>query len=364
MTALLALLLVSADPVTAATVAEPAAPPAATAPAEKPAEKPAEAKKTPATVVSGRVFADVTKKRGFEGGNGFGFDLKRFYIGVTHTLDEHWSAQFISDIGDRHATDVKTDPKTGKLAVTLGRYDIFVKKAWLEYAAAKPAVFRLGASDMPWVPYVEALYGYRYVENLLVDRVKFGTTTDWGLHAFGQASVLKYAVSAVNGGTFTNPSRSKAQDPDVEGRLAVEPGLGLAFALGGYYGTLSPPTLHVLRPATRLDGFAGFTHERFRMGYEYFVANNWKTVASGKPDRARGYSAWASVLVVDPVSLFARIDHTRMSERLKAGDVEDYLLTGVEYKVSKAIALAAAYKNIERLKVSSHEYGVWTDFKF
>jgi len=29
------------------------------------------------------------------------------------------------------------------------------------------------------VPFVEDLYGYRFIENTLIDRLKFGTSADW-----------------------------------------------------------------------------------------------------------------------------------------------------------------------------------------
>ena len=32
---------------------------------------------------------------------------------------------------------------------------------------------------------MEGVYGYRYVENTLVDRIKFGNSADWGVHVLG-----------------------------------------------------------------------------------------------------------------------------------------------------------------------------------
>ncbi len=62
-----------------------------------------------------------------------------------------------------------------------------MKNAYLQIRSRDPKAFwvRLGEADMPWVPYVEDVYGHRYVENVLVDRLKFGTSADWGLHAGG-----------------------------------------------------------------------------------------------------------------------------------------------------------------------------------
>ena len=72
------------------------------------------------TKISGRVYADFTDKENKDdatgvksGDSGVGVDVKRFYVGVSHTFDSVWSASFVSDIGDQGAR----------------RYDVFVKKA-------------------------------------------------------------------------------------------------------------------------------------------------------------------------------------------------------------------------------------------
>ncbi|MDB6160467.1 MAG: porin [Gammaproteobacteria bacterium] len=36
---------------------------------------------------------------------------------------------------------------------------------------------------MPWDPFAESLYAYRYVEKTITDRLGYSNTTDWGLNA-------------------------------------------------------------------------------------------------------------------------------------------------------------------------------------
>src|ERR1700730_2435231 len=89
------------------------------------------------TSINGLVFADVSDKQNQDKANGVkssdsgaGIDVKRFYFTVTHELDSVWSAQFQSDIGDQGAR----------------RYDVFVKKAYVQAKLAPEAIFRLGSA--------------------------------------------------------------------------------------------------------------------------------------------------------------------------------------------------------------------------
>ncbi|MGH8288397.1 MAG: hypothetical protein ACREV7_05120 [Steroidobacteraceae bacterium] len=100
-------------------------------------------------------------------------------------------------------------------------------------AAALPRA-RGPIADLPWIPLIERLYGYRFVEHVIVDRLHFGTSADWGLHGGGDLDDqrVSYAVSIVNGNGFKNSTGSKSMD--VEARLAVAPLEGLTLAVGGY----------------------------------------------------------------------------------------------------------------------------------
>src|SRR6185503_7638094 len=119
---------------------------------------------------------------------------------------------------------------------TAAETQVFVKKAYVQAHFSDTATLRAGAADMPWIPFVEGIYGYRFVEKTLLDRLKFGSTVDWGAHGFGHSDggSVNYAASIVNGGGFRNPGRSKGMD--VEARLGFVPVDGLTLAVGGYSG--------------------------------------------------------------------------------------------------------------------------------
>jgi hypothetical protein len=292
------------------------------------------------TSINGLVFADLGDKRNEDkatgvksGDSGAGIDVKRFYFTVTHELDSVWSAQFQSDIGDQGAR----------------RYDVFVKKAYVQAKLAPEAIFRLGSANTPWVPFIEETYGYRYVENEAVERAGFGTSADWGVHFLGKAAGdrLNYAFAALNGRGYSNPARSKTVD--FEGRVDVAPLTGLHFAVGGYSGkrgldSFAAPARHT---ATRFDALAAFVNGFARIGGEYFQAANWNNVTTAATDKAAGYCAWVSIKPVPALAVFARYDEVKPSRTLKPNLDDRFYLAGLEHRFNASFAASLVYKHEE-----------------
>src|SRR6266446_2831749 len=67
-----------------------------------------------------------------------------------------------------------------------GETQLFIKKAYVQARISDAFFVRAGSADLPWIPFAEANYGYRYVELVILDRLKFGTSADWGVHAGGK----------------------------------------------------------------------------------------------------------------------------------------------------------------------------------
>jgi hypothetical protein len=160
------------------------------------------------TSVGGRAFIDLTdldsKTAGVKNAaSGFGLDVKRFYLILDHTFDETWSANLTTDFN--YVTNDPTKPGY------TGESQLFIKKAYVQAKISDAFFVRAGSADLPWIPFVEGNYGYRYVEKMLVDRVGFGTTADWGVHVGGKMAdgMFNYAVSTIEGNGYKNPTRSK-----------------------------------------------------------------------------------------------------------------------------------------------------------
>lgn len=282
-------------------------------------------------------FSNIDQKNSDTGktdASGTGLDVKRFYLGVDHKFNDIWSANLTTDFNY-----VSGDGET----------NLFVKKAYVQGKFDQAAVLRIGSADMPWIPFVESYYGFRYVENTLTDRLKYASSADWGLHLFGDLGAGKaanYAVSVVNGGGYKNPSRSKGVD--IEGRVGFVPFEGMIVAVGGYSGHLGQETESIDAPQTaqRGDLMVAYADKKVRVGAEYFTARNWgNLVLSPVQDKADGYSLWGSVSLTDDMALFARYDNAELSKDIDDNAKDVYYNLGLQYQVTKGFKLAAVWKH-------------------
>lgn len=296
------------------------------------------------TTISGKVFADYTYRDNHDGGtdkaadkgSGTSLDLKRFYLTVEHTFDEHFAARFRSDIGNG----------------VNGKYDVFVKHAYVQAKTGPELVLKVGVADLPWIPFVEDLYGFRYVENVQIDRMKLGTSADWGLHLGGKLAggLVSYAVSGVNGRGYGDPTRTQA--PTVEGRVSVNPVKELTFAVGAQAGKLGQNVVGTPTPntATRYDALIAFVGGGARVGVSGFLAKDYDkkivtdTTGTVPSDKAMGGSAWASYAFIPQVTLFGRFDFAK-PKKDTASDFKDlYWNVGLQYEPVKPLDLALVYK--------------------
>lgn len=327
----------------------------------KAAAKPApevEKKSLPDTRISGTFFTDLTSLRQTSNGrrsgtSGAGFDVKRFYLSVDHAFNDVWSANLTTDFNY-----VAND----------GQTQVFVKKAYAQAAFSKLATLRIGSANMAWIPTVEDWYGYRFVENTVVDRMKLGNSADWGLHLLGDQGGFGYQVSVVNGRGYKNPSRS--DQFDVEARIGVQPVPGLMLAAGAYSGKLGnedsvAPALH---RANRQDAMVAWNRAGLRLGGEWFRATNWGRIATPATDRASGWSLWGSY-DFGPAAVFARHDRVDPSRQLDPALEDSYSNIGVAFPITKGLRIALAYKDQRRrnhadIDVHGREIGAWGELKW
>ncbi|MGV8942841.1 porin [Thermomonas sp.] len=315
------------------------------------------------TKLSGRMYYDLTNIDDSSKGvktdkSGFAFDIKRFYLGVDHTFNDKWSMNLTTDF---------------QYSSAIASTEVYLKKAYVQYKYSDAFVVRAGATDLPWVPFAEGAYGMRYVENTLVDRLKFGTSADWGVHASGKLAggALEYAAAALNGNGYKNPSRSKGLD--FEGRLSYAPTDQIMVGAGVYSGTLGKEkqTVNALHTANRVDFLAAYVSGNTRFGVEYFQANNWNNVLTAASDKASGWSLWGSVgLTNGGITLFGRYDQTDLSKSLDPSLQDTYYNLGVEFPITKGVKLATVYKHTDQKNQAltkdlvTDELGVWGEFRF
>ena len=322
------------------------------------------------TTVSGRIYADVSdissKVNGAKSNasattaipatNGWGTDVKRFYIGVDHKFNDTYAASV--------TTDATFNSSTGTTA-------LFIKKAFISANYSPAFNVQLGANDNPWIPYAEGIYGYRFAEKTLTDRLSFGNSADWGVHLNGAfASIFSYDVAAITGNGYKNPSRGESVD--VEGRLSAKIDQW-NFGVGGYTGKLGQEVPGTATPqtATRFNALAAFVGDRTRLGVEYFSANDFSSslVKSTTPDKANGTSIFGSYRLTPVWSVFARGDSAKLSTVLNPAKKDSYSNFGIDYSAVKNVDIALTFKhedltNSATSKVVANEIGIFTQARY
>ena len=315
------------------------------------------------TKLSGRMYYNLSNIDDSSKGvktdkSGSAFDIKRFYLGVDHKFDDKWAINLTTDF---------------QYSSAIGSTEIYLKKAYVQYTVSNAFVLLAGSTDLPWVPFAENSYGMRYVENTLIDRLKFGTSADWGVHAGGKLAggSVEYAVAALNGNGYKNPSRSKGLD--FEGRLSFAPTATTVIGLGTYSGTLGKEkqTVDAQHTANRMDFMAAYASGNTRFGVEYFEAKDWNNVLTLASDKASGWSTWGSVgLGKGGATLFARYDQADPSKTLDPTLQDTYYNVGIEVPFAKGVKLAVVYKHNDRrndnrsVDLETNEFGVWGEFRF
>jgi hypothetical protein len=288
------------------------------------------------TTISGRIyfdFTDVTSKT--ESGDkldasGFGTDVKRFYFGVTHKFDSIWSI------------NINTD---STYSSSNGNISTYIKTAYVQAKLDPLATIQVGSANMPWLPFVEDIYGFRYIESTLSDRLKMANSADWGIHLLGNSGMVSYNVAAVNGAGYKKYARSKSID--FEGRLGLEPVKGLTFAVGGYSGKQGKDleSSDAKHTANRYSVMAAYATKAFTVGVEYFSEENWGYTASTSEDKANGFSVFGNVKIHGPFSAFARYDMAKPSKTLDSDQKDKYFNIGLQYEAMKGVDVALVYKN-------------------
>lgn len=314
--------------------------------------------------------------------NGTGFNLKRVYLSVDHKFSDIWSANITTDVSNvigetannNYATPTTsvgaptcttTSPSAGKYTTTctapaaanLGTAALvgkgfYVKFAYVQAKLDPALTIRAGSSDTSWIPYMQNLYGHRYIENVLIDEYKLGNSADWGIQAFGDFAdgLISYQVGVVNGAGYRNVKVTNSVD--LEGRLSTQY-KGFFGAVGGYTGKLGnniEGATNVYHTATRFDAAAGFKNDLFTIGGEYVYAKNYNSVTSLNEDHNQGLSGFANYNITPKWQIFGRYDWIRQTSIAAATTGAEnavrnnYFNFGLQWEPVKILDISLVYK--------------------
>ena len=329
------------------------------------------------TTVGGTLFADFGDISQQQNGvdvppSGVGFDVKRAYLIVNHNFDDVWAANVTTD-AQYIGTATNTGLSNSTTASSGGVTELFIKLLYVQAKLDRALVIRAGSWNTPWINYTTGLYGYRFVEKTIVDRLGYASgSADWGLHFNGVVGpgtngFFNYAVSELDGGGYKNPTRTK--DTDTEGQIGITPLDWLNIGAGFYSGHLGQITAsndaYPQHTATRWDVAAAVVTQQIRVGVEYLDAKDFKAASAttgvlGGPggvvvastltgtaasDEATAVSAWASYAFTPQWSVFGRYDSADPSKDIDKNLHDTYWHLGVDFKPSKPLDLALVYKH-------------------
>jgi hypothetical protein len=316
------------------------------------------------TKVGGTVFFNFSNVNQQSNGakqsvNGTGFNLKRVYLSVDHKFSDVLSANITTDVsnvigetGNNNYATPAANTGTGAISsIGLVGKGLYIKKAYLQAKLDPALVIRAGASETAWVPYMENIYGHRYVENVLIDEYKLGNSADWGINASGDLAggLISYQVGVVNGAGYRSVQVSNSVD--LDGRLSVQY-KGFFGAIGGYSGKLGKDTegTVIAHTANRIDGALGYKSDLFTVGGEYTYAKDFATVTTAAfEDKNEGWSVFANYNFLPKWSVFGRYDWIRQTNNTTAGTSvkNDYYNFGLQWEVAKTVDLSLVYKRAQ-----------------
>lgn len=307
------------------------------------------------TVVSGRMYFNYSNVDAKSAGqksvaDGTGFNIKRLYLGVDHTFSPIFAANVTMDVSNVVGQTANANYNSAAAPALVGR-GFYIKKAYLQAKLNPAFIIRVGAADLPWVPYIENQYGYRHIENTLIDRENDGTSADWGIHVLGDLAggLLSYQFSAINGAGYRNVKVTKSVD--FEGRVSTSY-KGFFAAIGGYSGKRGndvqnvalPTGLDHVRTATRIDAAAGYKGKLFTLAGEYFHTHDWNNTTTLAEDKADGWSVFGNVNFARNWSVFGRYDHAEPTRVTNDNLKESYYNVGIQWEPVKIVDLALVYK--------------------
>lgn len=300
------------------------------------------------TQFSSVIFINASQQEPEHGNDNFNVDLKRLFINVDHQFDQNWSLHATTDINWQRYQDPS---------------DLFVRHLYVQRTINDNMRVRLGNAPTTWIQPIAVLNGYRYLDPGLIPRAAHGSAADWGVHLLGEIGQFSYAVAAVTGAGFQKPR--VGDSPDYEARLSWQPVNGLQFHVGGYRGTLTQdkdnrPHYHT---AQRWNTGVTYVEGPWRVGAEYFYADNWRQINQPESDAANGTSVWGAYQINPQYAVSLRHDRINASRRLAPENQQEYYNAALEWRYSNDLRFSAVIKHIDHELPSgrqiSNEFGLW-----
>lgn len=283
-------------------------------------------KEQPPVEVSGVLFGRYTYEL-TEGADGYNeFAMDRVYVRADASINDHLGARVTLDAD--HFKDSAVDTK----------YRLFVKHAYLEWKDAAPGVkVRAGVIDAPLGPYMDDLWGHRYItDNFTSWAIKL-STADLGVGAYGKhrEGLVDWAAVLVNGEGYSKLEVDAGKQ--AQARLTVDPLAGgdeMKLPITGF-------VAYAMNPDDNQELIASG-----QVGFEmpYLLVSGQVLMKSQADLSGFGYSAIALPRVPKVLSGVFRYDAYDPDTAVD-GDASTQLVVGASHNFAKKVALALTYEH-------------------
>lgn len=245
-----------------------------------------------------------------------GFTYRRLYLTSDFTLDEDFFGRARLEA---NASSTRPPGPTP-----------FVKDLWVAWRYTGEHDVRIGVMPPPVFELPEEVWGYRSLEQTILDFQDVNESRDFGIRLNGPlAENVQYAVMVAN---------NEGVQPELDaykrlyGLIEFHPTERLSFSLGADRAGYAAPR----EGGTRISGFGGYRSDRLNFGVEaYWYGETFET---GEDFRNVGSSLFARYAVAPEWELVGRLDAA--SKGFESADAGEYfVLVGSSYAPADGVKL-------------------------
>lgn len=298
-----------------------------------------------------------------------GFDITRVYFGAKIKLTDHWNMRVLSDIARESSYEIESidEDEDGEIDnyeldenKKSGKFGMYIKYAYLDYAPYDLLAVRGGLHGTPWAGFVDKYWGYRFVAKSLTDKYKLNSSADLGVSLHGKlpSKFGGYQFMVMNGEGYKHPEQNEGKATHFRLNLTplnmVDALKHLTLAGSARYEKKDPDIESTYLLYTALLHYKYEINEdmNFGLGFEYAGASEQprRDAEDVEIVQSMGYSAFGQLSFPYGLAMFGRYDffdpdtENDEDEGIGYQDETSYIVAGISYKPIKYVMFALNYQ--------------------
>jgi len=252
-----------------------------------------------------------------EGENAFKeFEIKRAYLGYSHTIDKNFSTKITFDVGSNSAGSA---------------YTAFLKIASLKWKASDRLSMNIGMVGTKNFKFMEKSWGRRYIDKSAQDKYKWASSADAGVTAdYKLSDNISLDAQILNGEGY---KKTQSADGLFRG------GFGLTYTVNEnlklrLHQDISPRSSYdeMSESQSITTAAVAYSNENLTVGGEIDMMKNTGNVKDTEQEMMSVYGAYK---VSNDYTIFARYDDA--SETEQEGS---YTIYGIERNMAKGVTVS------------------------